>query len=46
MINLKYMCDIYNQSWNKFIKFIISMKLSQFFVKMWTNRSLGLNTNF
>ena len=45
-MNLKYICDIYNQNYKKLIKLIISMKLSQFFVKMWTNRPLGLNTNF
>jgi len=40
------MSNIYNQYYKKYIKFMILMKLSQYIVKMWTNRTLGLNTNF
>jgi len=46
MINLKYMCEIYDQYYKKYIKLNIPMKLSQYLIKMWTNRPLGLNTNF
>ena len=53
MINLKYICEIYDQYYKKNIKKPISMKLSQYFIKLsqyfiklWTNRPLGLNTNF
>jgi len=46
MINMKYLYNIYNHFYKNYIIFIISMKISQYLAKMWTNRPLGLNTNF
>jgi len=46
MINLEYIYNYYDICYEKLIKLLISMKLSQYLVKMWTNRPLGLNTNF
>jgi len=46
MMNLEYICDFYNQNYKKSTKYENSMKLFQYLLKMWTNRPLGLNTNF
>jgi len=46
MINLKYIQELYIKYYKKYIKLHNSMKLSQNIVKLWTNRPLGLNTNF
>ncbi len=46
MIDHEVKYDFYNIFYKIFIKILNLLKKLQVFLKMWTNRPLGLNTNF